>query len=338
MNKPISRPITTQRAPAIIRRLPDPTWTGEKQESIIHPEFGGLTFITGFRGKGKSILTQTFDDVMNVVIIDLESKEENSVKEQFPEMGGYFPVLKEMARQYGSDYDLQTVYDRIIQIVDSMPNDRFTVLVVDNAQHLTDGAKHYIRSNPDIAKNRYGIVPQNLAENKYGAANAGANYLINNLYHTVMAKVKCLIVTFQLTTAWENNQPAFNKFKTTEVRMWHELSRLTIALTDPMVEHFPVPRGYVLKESYSQKKWDRENKRFTIIKRIPPALPTATPETIYGYLRDGWDRSNPRPGELVTALEISPFTPTFSNEQLFLAERMAKAQEKLGIKQGGEDE
>jgi hypothetical protein len=309
---------------------------GEKQESIIHPEFSGLTFITGFRGKGKSSLLEKFDHPSNLVIVDLESKEEEDATKQL-EVGGYFPVMKELAQLYGADYDIGDVYRRVLQIVEAMPKDRFTVFAIDNAQEFGEGAKQYIRNNPDLAR-KYGILPENLPGNKYGAAQSGAKHLINNIYHTVMAKVKCFIVTFQLRAAWQDNKPAFNKFRTTEVTIWHELSKLTLVMTDPIPEHFPIPRAYVMKEAYSLKKWNPERKMVDQIRRIPPAIPCATPQDIYSYLDKGWDPRNPKPGEMVTALEISPFTPTFSNEQLFLLERMARAQKSLGMAGEGEGE
>lgn len=329
MNKPITRPTTAPRAPAIIQKLPDPEWTGERQESLIHKEFSGLTFVTGFRGKGKSSLIEKFDDPLNLVMIDLESKEESSAVDQL-QVGAYFPVVKELTSKYGFNYDIQDVYDRILQIVEKMPKDRFTVFAIDNAHQMVEGAKQYIKNNLDLAK-RYGLVVQNLAENKYGAAQGGANYLVNNLYHTVMSKAKCFLVTFQLTQSYINNQLAFNKFQTTSVRSWHELSRLTLVLTDPIVEHFPIPRAYVMKEAYSVKKFDRETKKFSQFRRFPPALPAATPEHIYNYLDNPYDPKNPKPGENVTALEVSPFTPTFGNEQLYLLREMTALQEKLGL-------
>lgn len=329
MNKPVSRPTAIQRAPAIIQKLPNPEWTGQRQESIIHKEFSGLTFVTGFRGKGKSSIIEKFDDPSNLVMIDLESKEESSAVEQLS-VGAYFPVIKELISKYGFNYDIQDVYDRVLQIVETMPKDRFTVFAIDNAHMLVEGAKQYIKNNHELAR-RYGLVIQNLAENKYGAAQGGANYLINNLYQAVMAKAKCFLVTFQLTQSYINNQLAFNKFQTTSVRSWHELSRLTIVLTDPIVEHFPIPRAYVMKEAYSIKKWDREAKRFSQFRRFPPALPAATPENIYKYLDEPYDPRNPKTGENVTPLEISPFTPTFGNEQLYLLREMTQLQEKLGL-------
>jgi hypothetical protein len=335
MNKPVPRGVAIPRPNAIIQKLHDPIWTGEKQESIIHPEFSGLTFITGFRGKGKSSLLEKFDDPANLVMVDLESKEEEDATKQL-EVGGYFPVMKELATAYGSDYDIQSVYDRILQIANSMPKYRFTVFAIDNAQELVEGAKRFIQNNPDVAR-KYGLVAQNVAENKFGATQSGAKHLINNLYQTVMSKVKCFIVTFQLRAAWANNQPAFNKFRTTELTTWHELSKLTLVMVDPIVQHFPNPRAIVMKEAYSQKKWDREKKEFTQIRRIPPAIPKATPQEIYKYLDEPWKLSEPKPGELVTPLELSPFTPTFGNEQLYLMREMVALQEKLGMT-GGESE
>jgi hypothetical protein len=105
-------------------------------------------------------------------------------------------------------------------------------------------------------------------------------------------------------------------------------------MTEPMAEHYPNHRALVMKEAYSKKRWNDEKKMVEQIRRIPPAIPCCIPQEIYRYLNEPYDPKNPRPGETVTALELSPFTPTFSNEQLFLLERMARAQKELGMTSG----
>lgn len=323
---PIAKP---PESPAIIQKLPDPEWTGELQPTIIHPQFSGLTLVTGFRGKGKSSFAEKIDNPTNIVMLDFEDKEEDDAIQQLG-MGAYFPVMSEIISKYGIKYDIQTAYDRVLQILDKMPNDRFTTLVIDNAQDFQDGSLQAVRNNPNDAK-RFGISPENALTGNYGGTVGAGKHLIKNVLHMAKSKVKCIVVTFQLRPAWANKQPAFNKFKMTDVTVWHELSKLTLVLVDPMVEHFPIPRALVMKEAYSLKKWNPEKMRTEQIRRIPPALPMATPYEIYSYLNNPYDPKNPRAGETVTALELAPFTPTFSNEQLFLLERAARVTEKLGM-------
>lgn len=331
--QPIAKP---REAPAIIEKLPDPVFEGEAQPSVIHPQFSGLTLVTGFRGKGKSSFAEKMDNPSNIVMLDFEDKEEDDAVQQL-QVGAYFPVMSEIISKYGMNYDIQSTYDRVLQILDKMPKDRFTTLVIDNAQDFQDGSMQYIRKNPDVAA-RFGINPENAITGNYGGTVGGAKHLIKNILHLAKTKVRSIVVTFQLRPAWANKQPAFNKFKMTDVTVWHEFSKLTVVLVDPMPENFPIPRGLVMKEAYSLKRWNPETKRTDQIRRIPPALPMATPYDIYNYLDNPYDPKNPRPGETVTALELAPFTPTFSNEQLFLLERSVRAQKDLGMDGDGGSE
>jgi hypothetical protein len=102
-----------------------------------------------------------------------------------------------------------------------------------------------------------------------------------------------------------------------------------------MPEHFPVPRALVMKEAFSLRKWSDELKRVIQTRRFPAAFPKAEPTEIYRYLNEPASFKDPKPGERVTALELSPWTPTFGNEQLAYLEKALRLQRELGI--GGGD-
>lgn len=331
--KPISPTVKSGVAPTIITRLfPDPTFEGEVTDSIIHPQFGGLNLITGFRGHGKSSLAMSWDNPNNVIMLDFEDKEETAAEELG--IKAYFPVMKEVIGKMGANFDIEHIYNRTLQIIEAIPLGRFTTLVIDNAQDLQEGSCQKIARDPELIK-RFGLKQKNVETGGFGGAMAGAKRLIDTLLHLINGKgIKITSVTFQLKQAWANNQPAFNKWKTSDVTTWHEKSRLTMVMVPPMPENFPVPRALIMKEAFSLRKWSEELKRVIQIKRFPSAIPRALPHEIYNYLDHPADFKNPKPGETVTALELAPYTPSFSNEQLFLLERMVRAQEKMGI--GGE--
>lgn len=335
-------PQTQTQAPVNLTTLfPKPTFTGEREESIIHPKVKGVKLITGFRGFGKTSYAVKIDNPANILMIDCEDKGELLVKPLG--IGGYFQPMTEVMEALGaSRFDIEGAYDRILQIVDAIPPDRFTTLIIDNAQDLQDGAAQFIRNNPAIA-HRYGVRPENAMSGGYGGAWPGAKHVIANLLHLANSKgIQVIAITFQLKPAWKDGKPEFNKWKTTDLTIWHERSILTLVLVDPMPEHYPNRRALVMKESLSELRWvpgvDGKRGYTKQIKYLPAALPSATPYAVYDYLDNPADFKNPQPGETVTALELAPYTPTFSKEQLYLAERMARAQTALGIPTEGENE
>jgi hypothetical protein len=331
--RPIAKPI---EAPVIITKLfPDPVFEGEVSESIIHPHFHGFNLITGFRGSGKSTLSMSWDNPNNIIMLDFEGKEESGASELG--IKAYFPVMREVIGKMGTLFEGDQVYNRTLQIIESIPEGRFTTLVIDNAHEFQDSCCRKIEKSPELV-GRFGLKQKNVDTGSFGGALPGAKRLIAHLLHLISSKgVKVVSTTFQLKPAWVNSQPAFNKWKTTDVAIWHEASKLTLVLTDPMPEHFPIPRAFVMKENLPLRKWSPELQRSLTIRRIPAALPQATAEAIYNYLDNPADFKNPKPGETVKALDIAPFTSSFSSEQLFQWEKILRLQKELGMNgEGGE--
>jgi hypothetical protein len=338
--KPI-QPIAKPPAPVIISKLfPDPIFDGEVTDSIIHPHFHGFNLITGFRGKGKSTLAMSWDNPNNIIMLDFEGKEESGAAELG--IKAYFPIMKEVLGKMGPSFDSVQVYNRTLQIVESIPEGRFTTLVIDNAQEFQESCCRHIEiiadKDPETLKRVFGLKQKNVQLGSYGGALPGAKRLIANLIRLAAAKgIKVVSTTFQLRPAWVNNQPAFNKWKTTDVSIWHEESKLTLVMTDPLPRYFPTPRAYVMKENLPLRAWDSVKKQTLTIRRIPAALPQATSQTIYDYLDRPANFKEPREGETVTALEIAPFTTSFSNEQLYQWQQILKLQKELGISGEGEN-
>lgn len=334
VSSPIARPPTSSAT--IQPMFPKPEFPGEIKESIIHPKFTGLVLTTGFRGDGKSSLGMSWDRPENILMLDFEDKEESGAAELG--ITAYFPIMKEVIGRYGSNFDVIHAYNRTLQILEAVPPGRFTTLVIDNAQDLQEGACQRINYDPELVK-KFGLKQKNVDTGGYGGAMAGAKRLIDNLLHLANGKgFRIVYVTFQLKPAWVNNQPAFNKWKMTDVTTWHEKSRLTLVLVKPMPEHFPTPRALVMKEAFSLRSWNEELKRVVQVRRFPAAIPTATPQAIYDYLDHPASFKDPKPGETTTALEIAPYTASFSKEQLFQWQEILRLQEKLGISNGDSNE
>lgn len=331
MNKP---PTPKRLAPGPVAvvpvaKFPDPVFEGEVAPTVIHPDFRGLNLVTGFRGSGKTSYGLKMDRPGNILMLDYEDKGELLAKPLG--VGGYFQVMTEIVTELGSKFELQAVYDRTLQILEAVPKGRFTTLFIDNAQDLQDGCAQVLRNNPDEAV-RYGVRPENAISGAYGGAIPAVKHLVKNILHLVNGKqIQVVVVSFQLKGAWADKRPLFNQFKMTDVSVWHERSILTLVMVDPLPWNFPIPRALVMKEQLSRMEWDEEEKRTKQVRRLPMALPMAEPRFIYQYLDKGADFKFSAPGEGVTAEELAPFKPTFSKEQLFILERMVRAQKELGL-------
>lgn len=336
MNKPAkpgaARPVSSPPpSPIVLTRttFPDPIFEGEPLKSIIHPDFSGLNLVTGFRGKGKTSWLLKLDRPENICMIDCEDK---GITLAGPlGVGAYFQPMTDVCSLLGKDFEIQAAYDRIAQVVNKIPAGRFTTLIIDNAQDLQDGAARLIQNNPSIA-NRYGVRPENAISGGYGGSWPGVKHLVAELLHLTNSKgIKVIGVSFQLKPAWKDGKPLFNQFKTTDVAIWHERSILTLIFVDPMAIHYPVPRALVMKESLSVMEWSEELQETLQYRRIPQALPCAKPVMLYRYLDNRTGKWDPQEGETVTALELAPYLPTFSREQLVELEKMVRAQKALGI-------
>lgn len=337
----VAAPKASVAAPAPITiKFPHPSFEGERSESIIHSRFRGVNLVTGFRGFGKTSYALKIDNPANIIMLDCEDKGELLAKPLG--VGAYFQPMTEVMEVMGAArFDIVAAYDRVLQILEAVPKDRFTTLILDNGQDLQDGAGQYIRNNAAVAQ-RYGVKPENALSGGYGGVWPGAKHLIANLLHLANSKgIQVVVPTFQLKPAWKDGKPEFNKWKTTDLTIWHERSILTLVMVEPMPEHYPNRRALVMKEQLSEMRWipgdpEKKQKGYTKqIKYIPAALPSATPYAVYDYLDNPANFIEPAPGETVTALELAPYTPTFSKEQLYLAERMARAQAALGMSEEG---
>lgn len=334
----VAAPPNVIAVPTIVSPLgqfPMPEFLGELQESIIHPDFAGVNLLTGFRGMGKTSYGLKTDNPANILMLDYEDK--GGLLAKPLGVGGYFQVMTEVVGQMGEKFELQAAFDRTLQILDAVPNGRFTTLFIDNAQDLQDGSAQLIRNNPQMAR-RFGVDPKNAESGGYGGAWPAVKHLIKNMFHLANSKgIKVIVVSFQLRGAWRDGKPLFNKFKTTDVSIWHERSILTLVMVEPMAEHVPIPRALVLKEQLSKMEWNAELKRTVQTRRLPFALPKADPAEVYYYLDHPANLREPEKGEGVTSAELSPFTPTFGSEQLMMLERLARAQAALEIPSQGEE-
>lgn len=305
-------------------QFPQPEFSGELQESIIPGDIRHLIFITGHRGKGKTTFCLGVDHPANILMLDYESKGEGLA---IPlGVGGYFSIMDECAETMGTMFKPIDIFNRTNQILEAMPRGRFTTLFLDNAGLLQEGCIGEVKRSPTT----YEVDPAKALSGQYGGAIPGVKYVLRRLFSTVRAKgVKVIVVTFQPSKAWGDGKPLFNKFKTTDVTVWHELSVLTLVLTDGIEEYIPAPSALVFKEQLGQLKWNEDKKELEVKRRLPFKLRKATMAEVYRYLKEPADFLHPLRGELIEPGEMDPWSPTFGREQLVMLERMAKAMRAL---------
>lgn len=318
---PTSRPPTpTSTSTAVEQSLPIPTFEGERVPSVIPPDFNGLVMVTGFRGRGKTTFSLGADRGENICMLDFESKGE-ALASQI-KVGGYFPILDICADTHGFNFRPIQIFNATRTILEAMPSNRFTTLILDNAGWLQEGCLAEVKRSPVT----YGIDPERALKGNYGGAWPGVNYILKSLFSIAQAKgVRVIVSTFQPRTAWNNGVPMLNKFKITDLSVWHELSVLSLVLVPGLPKFMPAPSALVMKEQLAQMEWDEETLELKVRRRLPTKLPKASFASIYNYLRNPADLLAPTEGEAATTDELNPWLPTFGKEQLAEVQKLAEA-------------
>jgi len=253
-------------------------------------------------------------------MLDFESKGESLARQT--KVGGYLPILDMCADTYGYNFRPIHVFNMIKAAFDSIPANRFTTLILDNAGWLQDGCLAEVKRSPMS----YGIDPERALKGNYGGAWPGVNYILKSLFSIAQSKgIRAIIATFQPRTPWNNGTPLLNKFKITDLAVWHELSVASLVLVQGLPKYMPAPSALVMKEQLAEMEWDEEAGELKVRRRLPTKLPKANFATIYNYLRNPADLLNPAEGEVATAEELNPWLPTFGKEQLAEIQRLADA-------------
>lgn len=300
--------------------FPDPIFLGERVPSIIPPAVTHVVMVTGMRGQGKTVFSLGVDNPANILMLDYESKGEGFAGPLG--VGTYFSILDDCADLKGMGFRPLDIYNRTLQIFEQIPKDRFTAIVLDNAGNLLQGCLAEVQRNPIS----YGIDPSRALSGQYGGAWPGVQFLIKSLFNLARSRgVQVVVTTFQPTAAWSTQGPLINKFKITDVKIFHEMSVLTLVLVPGLPDYIPAPSALVMKEQLASLTWDDEAKEMIVKRRLPAKLPKASFSEVYKYLTHPADLSNPRRGETVTVEELAPWSPTFGKEQLAMIEKLAAA-------------
>lgn len=314
------RPSSVKESEPEVQGYPVPQFTGAPCPTVIPDDLNHVILVTGHRGIGKTTFCLGADQPQNILMLDYEGKGMGLARPLG--VGGYFDIPGECANLRGFNYRPIEVFVRTRQILEAVPAGRFTTLVLDNATNLQNGCLAEVVRSPIS----YGIDPTKAASGQYGGAWPGVQYVIQSLLALAKSRgIKLIICTFQPKGAWAGGTPAFNKFKITDVKTWHEMSVLSLVLVEGVEKYFPAPSALVMKEQLAKVSWNPLTSEMEVIRRLPARLPKATFGEIRRYLENPVDFANLLPEERVTSEMLSPWLPTFSREQITFLQKLAEA-------------
>lgn len=307
-----------------------PLFKGERTESRIHPDFRGMCLSAGFFGTGKTLFHLAGEVPENICFIDLEMKGRNHAEAYGIE--NYFSPPEEAAEVVGDAYKPIHLFQRVTQILSSLPNGRFSWVLLDGVKILQEGLAAEVERSPQS----YGVKPQNAEKGRYGGVYPGVGVIFTKYYAMCRAKgVQVLGLTSELKAKWGAEGPILNKFEIAGVSALSKYSILSILTVPGYPQYLGAPSGLVLKESLA--KIDRGK----IIRRLPVKLPRATMQDVYGYLDHPCDWANPDPMEVPSADEMEPYSSFVGKEQMGLLKAYLEAARAGALKieeEGGEEE
>jgi hypothetical protein len=297
-------------------KFPEPEFKGTKVATKIHPDFEGMFISAGWFGGGKTLLQLSGEHPQNILFIDMEMKGKLYAKQH--KIENYFAPTEEATTLLGDKYKPIHLFQRVTQILRSIPQDRFTWVILDGMKILQEGLAAEVTERP---KN-YGVKPTNAEKGSYGGVWPGVGNILTKYYAMCQAKgVKVLGITCELRQKWSGDgAPIFNKFEISGVGALNKFSILTVVTTPGPAKNLGVPSGLVIKEALA--KIDEEG---NIIRRLPVRLPKATMNEIYNYLDNPADWSNPKEGEVPSKEEMEPFSSFVGKEQMGLIKAYLEA-------------
>lgn len=291
--------------------IPPPVFQGQRQESIIPPDVKHVIVAAGFYGSGKTCFVCGIDHPDNLLMLDFEGKG-SGIANQLGILN-YFPVVQEVATVKGDKYKPVDTFDRVMQILASIPNGRFTVLILDGLTILQQAALEQVKKAPVS----YGVDPQKAVSGSMGGAWPGVSTVMTQIFNIARSKgIEVVGVTTEVKAKWGSQGPLLGKFEIKGVDVLHKMSVLTVLMVPGDPKNQGAPAGLVMKEQLAKVEWSKEQGRMVVTKRLPPRLPIATMAEVYGYLSKPANFSALRAEEIPSEEEMEPFKQVISKDQL----------------------
>jgi hypothetical protein len=291
-------------------------------KSILPPQMKGVMMISGYPGKGKSILAATADFPQNIAFFDLEDKSVILRDKEGDEVKlGYYKAISQEKNDPLSQADL------FLQEIGQLEPNRFTVAVIDNVTPLEVGLQIMVYRDVEKYAKMYRCTKASILDNQYAKALTIMNdVIVNAICKPLYAKgVRLIIITSHVKDKFRE----LGK-KTIQGRpKWQELSILTLILIDG--DFHPVPSAMVRKENLgvvtvqdSSTLTDEQLKAIQNgeiafhqpTRSIPNRLPRCDWQSIRHYIAHPANLIDPAPGEALIELELDPFSDQLSNEQI----------------------
>ena len=272
-------------------------------KSILLPEMNGVMFIGGRRGVGKSYLASTADNPKNVCFVDFEEKG-NGIHYQLG-FGAYHSLLPDA-----------NLYQNVLNVINQIEQDKFTVIIFDNVSILEDAMKAEAKKNASIYAKEFGLSQSNISTGRFGGASAVVNKLISYKISAPLHSkgVKLIIGTAHAKPFWASAGPIPNKWNILGADRWQDLAVLNLILVNG--DNPPVPSAIVKKEQLGFIRFDEDKGEFETGRRLPYRIPTCTFKAIKNYLIEPANLDDPAKGEVVSEVEYAAYSDELTNEQL----------------------
>jgi hypothetical protein len=299
--------------------------------SILPPALhGGLMYISGWRGVGKTFLAAQADLPANIAFLDFEDKAEGLHKQL-----GFDLFRTPVSEAGGKDY-IQ-VWNVTQAIVESLAQDRYTVCILDNISELEKAITADVAANPAVYAKRFGSNVKAVRNDSYGAARGCVNSTIALLAPALHRKgIKLVIAIAHIGEVYAGGQAVPNKRKVRGRGRWQDMSVLSLILGPG--DHPPTPSAIVQKEALGLIAAPdlsdpevlaavmRGERGHTVQRRLPHRLPKCTFQEIRRYLASPADLDDPAPGEEAIPEEMAVFSSTLSREQIAFVIEANKAE------------
>lgn len=275
-------------------------------DSILHPRLGGMIYITGLHGVGKTTLATTCEAPGLTGILDLDLKFQEVAEEVgYVWYEGPYAVPKDPL-----GYDVAGLADWFSETIRKVP-EGLTTLVIDNATEIEAALGSIVLKDPT----RYGVNPSNAAAGRYGGVNPGIGKLWGSVLQFLKNKgVRLVVVTAHMSQPWVDGKPVPNKFRGKGNKVLQQYSNLSLVLVKGDTP--PVPSGIVLKEQLARHTFNAETAEYRITRTIPLRLPQATWISIRHYLDNPPSFTSPEPGEIPSKDELYTYSEFMSKEHL----------------------
>lgn len=278
-----------------------------ESRSILHPCIGGLVYVTGLHGLGKTTFATEAENPALTGVLDLDLKFEAMAKKMgYAWYRGPYSVPKE---PFG--YNIAALAAWFSEIVIDIPPG-LTTLVIDNATEIESALGSIVLKDPS----RYGVNPANAQAGRYGGVNPG----IGKLWQSILSYLKSekgihlVVVVSHMSQPWIDGKPLPNRYRGKGNRVLQQYSNLSIVMVAGDTP--PIPSAVVLKEALSQRTFDPETGEFSNTRTVPLRLPQATWKAIREYMDNPASFTKPQPGEVPSRQELTTYGDFMSKEHL----------------------